>query len=373
MKYQISNDSVMIVLDGEPHTLTKGQANYTAVRVGVLAGNEAAVRANLTVGKTIVQWADGEFAVVDGNIHYKGDAMPGVINKRILQMVTKGENPRPLMRFWERLDENPSYRSVEQLYDFLMKHPGIPFTDDGSILFYKGVRADFRDSYSGKFDNSPGQHLKMRRNRVSDDPAVPCHFGFHVGSRQYASRFAGGGVTVICKVDPKDVVCVPNDCSQQKVRVCEYEVLGVDNGGLMSDTVMNSDVTVPKPVTVETDPQTGEPPVNPNEPLVTETPVVAKVTPKPTHTDGSKLDEGETVPKGQDEAAAIVLPLTGTAWDHLNDMDSLQLMEQSLMSLRRYGRHNCLVIGASKHAGGKAWLVPAICKARGYADSTNPK
>jgi len=363
MKYQISNDSVMIVLDGEPHTLTKGQANYEAVRAAVLADNEDAVRANLTVGLQIGQWTDGEFTVAGGgNVYYQGSTLPPALNQRILKMVTAGDDPRPLMRMWERLDKNPSYRSVQQLFDFLMKHPGIPFTDDGFILFYKGVQNNFRDCHSGKFDNSPGEHLFMKRNRVSDDPTQPCHFGFHVGARSYATNFSAGQ-TIICKVDPKDVVCVPEDCSQKKVRVNEYWVVGVDNGGLMPDTVMNPDVIVPEK-SVQVDPQTGEPPVDADEPLIA--PVI-------THTDGSKMEKGETAPKPDNKAPAVVLPLTGTEWDHLNDMDSLQLMGQSLLSLRRYGRHNCLIVGASKHAGGKIWLVPAIVKARGYADPADRK
>lgn len=356
LKYQITNESVMVVVDGEPHTVNKTQPNYADLRTALVAEEWDKVPELLTVGQTVVNWADGEFTVVGGYVHYQNEQLPGPLNARILKMVGQGDDPRPLMRFWERLDENPSYRSRQQLFDFLMQHPGIPFTPDGHVLFYKGVRSNFRDCHSGKFDNSPGQKLYMKRNRVSDDPNLACHFGFHVGARSYAASF-GNGQTVICKVDPADVVCVPNDCGQAKVRVHRYEVVGVDGGGLLPDTNLHE-----KPVAKtapKVDAKTGEPPVDPNEPLVA---------PVGKHTDGSPLEAGETQPKGDDDAAAVTLPLTGTEWDYLNNMDSVDLMDLRIMTLRAYARFNCLIVGASKMRGGKTMLVPAICKARGYSD-----
>jgi hypothetical protein len=361
LPYQITNDTVMVVVDGEAHEVDKSQPNYEPLRQAIIQGRWEDVPNHLTVGQVIEDWADGEFTVVDGDVYYQDEALPSALNKRILETVAKGENPQPIMRFWERLDENPSYRSRNQLYDFLMRHPGIPFTEDGFILFYKGVRRDFRDCHSGKFDNSPGQKLFMKRNRVSDDPTKACHFGFHVGARSYAVGF-GHGQTVICKVDPADVVCVPNDCAQAKVRIHRYEVVGVDAGELMPDTQLDVEVIVP----VKVDPETGEPPVDPNEPLVADPAMDGE--PKGQHTDGTPMEAGETLPMVDGTEGAVTLPLTGTEWDFMNDLDPLALMEKRIMPLRAYARFNCLMVGASKMRGGKTVLIPAICKARGYSD-----
>lgn len=45
----------------------------------------------------------------------------------------------------------------------------------------------------------------------------------HFGGHEYASTF--GPRMVLVRVDPADLVCVPFDCSQGKVRVCRYWVL----------------------------------------------------------------------------------------------------------------------------------------------------
>jgi len=355
--HQVTLQSIMVVVDGEPTTVQRSHANFEKLRHALYEQRWDDVPGLLTVAQTIEQWADGDFTVVGGHVVYQGEQLPPALDQRILKMVTQAEDPRCLMRFWERLQQNPSYRSVNQLYAFLMKHPGIPITPDGHILFYKGVRNDFRDCHSGKFDNSPGQTPFMKRNRVSDDPTKACHFGFHVGSRQYASGFTSGKV-VICKVDPADVVCVPNDCNQAKIRIHRYHVIGVDTGELLSGTTFDDAGTVPaaKPTV---DAKTGEPPVDPNEPLVAD----AK---RGLHTDGTPLQEGETAPAR--EGQGTVLPLTGTDWDYMNDLNALELLALRIMALRGYARFNCLIVGASKMRGGKEVLVPAIVKARGYGD-----
>jgi len=354
MPYQITNNTVMLVVDGEPHEIDSTQPNYEKLRAAVLAGDWDTVREHLTVEQAITDWTFGAFTVQNNSIYYNGEVLPAPFSQRVLKMVGKGEDPKPLMRAAERLEDNPSYRSRNQTFDFLMRNQGIPFTDDGFILFYKGVRNNFRDVHSGKFDNSPGQKLSMKRNRVSDDPTVACHFGFHVGARSYAATF-GQGKTVICKVDPADIVCVPNDSSQQKVRVCAYEVVGLDNGKLLPDTTMDVDVEAPTPAVEPERAATAD------EPLVA---VVAK------HTDGSPLEEGETAPKAYaDNSQAVTLPLTGTAWDKYNLLNSLELLEMPLRGgIDKYARFNCLIVGASKMRGGKIAVIDAILKARGYAN-----
>ena len=67
----------------------------------------------------------------------------------------------------------------------------MPITPEGNFLAYKGVNQDFTDKYSGKFDNSVGQTLEMRRNNVCDDVNVGCSAGFHAGSYEYARGWAG--------------------------------------------------------------------------------------------------------------------------------------------------------------------------------------
>jgi hypothetical protein len=57
------------------------------------------------------------------------------------------------------------------------------------------------------------------------------------------SFFGQSGHLVIVKVNPKDIVCVPNADSSWKIRVCEYKVVKIyDKNVMMEEPVYDEDV-----------------------------------------------------------------------------------------------------------------------------------
>jgi hypothetical protein len=122
--------------------------------------------------------------------------------------------------------ENPSYRAVQELYEFL-EVGGVPLTEDGCFVVYKKVRENFKDIHSGTFDNSVGAIPNMPRNAVDEDSSRTCSAGLHVCSFGYLAHFgsSANNRVVACKVNPKDVVSIPKDYGNTKMRVCRYEVI----------------------------------------------------------------------------------------------------------------------------------------------------
>lgn len=324
--FTITNESVTVVWQSKTHTVQKTSPNFTALRLAILEERWDDIPNHLTVAKSLADWAKGKFTVQDGAFCYEGALLPDDLNSRMVAMATGGEDPTPLFRFWERLQKNPSYRSVQQLYAFL-KHQGIPFTVDGCFLAYKGVRQDYKDVHSGKFDNSPGKVHEMPRNQISDDPKEACHEGFHVGALEYAKSFCGGGRVVVCKVAPEDVVCVPYDESQRKMRVCKYTVLGNWNGHYLPDTTFVDDV-------------------------------------RDFGTDGEKVEVKS------DECLVVAIgeppekrePKKG--WAKFNKLEAADLLKESIEDLRQYAGKGLDIVGASKIPGGKAALVAKILEVR---------
>lgn len=131
-------------------------------------------------------------------------------------------------KFLRNLYQNPSYKSVQQLYGFLDAND-LPITQNGTFLAYKKIRSDYKDIHSGTFDNSVGKTVEMPRNQVEDDPYKTCSAGLHVCSfgylENYGSRELGVDRVVVCEVDPKDVVSIPVDYDNAKMRVCKYKVI----------------------------------------------------------------------------------------------------------------------------------------------------
>lgn len=237
--FTITNESVTVIIDGETHTVKAGDPNFEKARDAVLAKNWSQVPKLLSRGLALANWAGGLFTFRDNRMTFRGEPLPDGIHTRMLAMAEKNEDPSYLMRFWQNLSENPSWRSVDQLWDFL-KNQGIPIDEDGYIIAYKSVQADYKDKYTSKVSNHVGAEIEMPRNKISDDPTLQCHFGYHAGALKYARDFyfRTGDRIIVVRINPRDVVCIPNDHSFQKMRVCKYVVLG-NFGDILPDTIYN--------------------------------------------------------------------------------------------------------------------------------------
>lgn len=312
MKYNVTSDNATVFINGQKHVLTKDNMHFNAVKAHLLGGSpdEETLVSLLDSEQLIKQWSDGRYTVKDGVVHDAEGPLPDALSKRVMSLVKEGQPVEPVLRFWLRLKANPSYRSVEQLWGF-MQHTGIPLTDSGYLLTYKSVRADLRDHHSGTYENNPGKVLSMPRNKISDDPKEACHFGFHVGALAYVDSTYSDRDSrkVICRVDPADVVCVPYDASQQKIRVCKYEVVGFFTGKLPDDLVHDVDLPKPKKVYVDS------------------------------------VDE---------ERLSQTSKTKGKSYD----LDKLMVM--SLDQLRKHASNDLHIVGASKIPGGRYTLIELI-------------
>lgn len=173
-------------------------------------------------------------AIGDNNVLLDGNKVTGPLASKILRVYGSGGTVKPLVKFLENLDDNPSHRSRTQLFDYLERHD-FQITEDGHFIAYKGLRDNGTSVHAGRafvdgvevegnIPNDEGAVITMPRKEISDDPDKACHVGLHAGAWAYASSFGNGGTAKV-KVNPADVVCIPNDSSWQKMRVCRYEVL----------------------------------------------------------------------------------------------------------------------------------------------------
>lgn len=158
-------------------------------------------------------------------IFYNGYPVSNSLTNRIIHMVTlKGvEGAKSLINFLEKLMENPSYRAVNSLYDFL-NHNDIEINEAGNFYAWKRVTSDYKDCYTKTIDNSVGAEPSMPRNLVNEDPNQTCSYGLHVAARSYLKHY-NGAIVIKCEVDPRDVVAIPRDYNNAKMRTCRYKVV----------------------------------------------------------------------------------------------------------------------------------------------------
>jgi len=171
--------------------------------------------------------------VKNGEVYFDGDVVHNALSDHMLDLIQQGGDVSSLVAFWEKVAQNPSEHSRNQLFEWLRRHK-FTITADGDILAYKGLRRDGSSIHAGPgivdgvemnghLPNKEGSVMEIARSTVVADSFVGCAAGLHVGTYEYASSF-GHGVTVEVFVNPRDVVSVPTDCNAQKVRVCRYKV-----------------------------------------------------------------------------------------------------------------------------------------------------
>lgn len=154
-----------------------------------------------------------------------GMEMRDSVYTHITQMVAAGHPTKPLANFLNRLAANPQKHVWNEALLF-MEANSFTLFENGHILGYKAVRPDFTDKRTGTINNSPGRRVTMPRQQVDDDRRVSCSTGLHVASHSYALGFASTrDRLLVVMVDPVDIVSIPYDYDNQKMRTCGYDVV----------------------------------------------------------------------------------------------------------------------------------------------------
>jgi hypothetical protein len=215
-------------INGSIYTIDNTHPNYAKALDAVKAQDWNAFLDHVDISRKVKDFVlNSDVQIVDGIIVYKGEPVHNLLTKRVISFMQQDLPFKPLLNFLYNLMENPSYRAVNELYDFLDVGE-LPITEDGYFLAFKNVRADYKDIHSGSFDNSVGSICEMPRYKVDEDKDRTCSSGLHFCSINYLPHFSdsNGGHTMIVKINPKDVVSIPADYNNTKGRCSRYEVIG---------------------------------------------------------------------------------------------------------------------------------------------------
>ena len=252
LPFIMSKDAITVMVNGTANTVREGQINFLALRDAIRNKDWDAVPDLVSPARAVEKFAAGRVSVQNGEVLLDGEVVHNAVTGRILDMVSEGFDADPLMRFLERLMQNPSRTAVNELYLWL-EGTRLPITEDGCFMAYKKVRDDYRDFYTGEVLNKPAElmtdadleyikqvrgnvtvtvensvtTLSMPRNKVDDDRNRTCSYGLHFCSLSYLPEYHGGqGRVLLVKIDPADVVSIPSDYDNAKGRAMRYEIMG---------------------------------------------------------------------------------------------------------------------------------------------------
>ncbi len=223
----IKTNSLSLFPDNQaPVTINSDHINFAAVKQALIDGDFTAAVTMASAATWLATVTAGNISIVNDEVLYKGEILNNYLTRKMLTFLSEGLPVEHYCRFLDNLMSNPSMVSRNELYLFL-EAADLPITEDGCFLAYKAVRHDYRDKHSGQFDNSPGITHSMPRRDVDDNRERTCSYGFHAAAFDYARGFMNTyshDRLVAVKINPADVVSVPSDYNNQKLRTCKYVV-----------------------------------------------------------------------------------------------------------------------------------------------------
>lgn len=185
----------------------------------------------LDVKKNIIEYFDthlGEQVRIENGILYYGDnIIKNDLVAEIQELEESGVSTSALKNFLSKLLKNPSYDSINELFLFL-KHNRLPIKENGNFLAYKKITEDYLDIYTRTIVNKPGVLIPRKdRSEVDSDRSVTCSVGYHVCGYDYLNHYGidVGNRVLQVEVNPEDVVSVPVDYNNAKMRVTYYKVI----------------------------------------------------------------------------------------------------------------------------------------------------
>lgn len=234
--------ATVILDDGSTHTIGHDNINYQTLVTGLLTGDLSDDQILKLVSpfelayRTLTRLSE-RVSRKGNKLLFDGDVTDNSLTKHIIKIMNGGGSEDEwvaYVNFMEKLYTNPSAESRDHLFHFIEAH-GLLLTPEGDIVLYKSTRADGRSTYAGRgivdgveyendyLPNSVGAVVEIPRSMVDDNRGVACSTGLHLGSFGFANTYAERLWTAI--VNPRDVVSVPSDHNDAKIRVARYQIV----------------------------------------------------------------------------------------------------------------------------------------------------
>lgn len=236
--------SVSAFLGGKLLIADQNHPNFQNILAGVVADEDESVLLGMfditfVIGQRFDRLSD-RLSASNGRIYFDGEEAHGALVDTILRFQQEGHDFLPLVNFFEKMQANPNPHSIVHAYRWLSTK-NFTILPDGDVLAYKTVDDEWMSITAGraivdgvwvegKIPNRVGSIIAMPRNEVEFDPAQGCSVGLHAATYSFARSFHVGGHMLALKINPVNIVSVPTESADAKMRVCSYEVMAEVDG-----------------------------------------------------------------------------------------------------------------------------------------------
>lgn len=249
LSYIISGQGVItVILDGKTGQVHPRTPFYDEILVAVKSRDTEKYRELSNIKKRLELVSKARISFASGAFTLDGKAMHNAMTKRFVRLVEDGHDMEPFMAFIKNCLLNPRQEAIEELYLFLEAND-LPLTDDGCFLAYRRVDRDYRSIHANpdgtKNRNMVGDIVTIPRSECDHNRENTCSKSLHACGLTYLPSYgssSNGDKTVIAKISPSDVVTVPPDYNNQKLRCCRYEVVAEHFDGDSKDSLSENGV-----------------------------------------------------------------------------------------------------------------------------------
>lgn len=249
LSYIISGQGVItVILDGKTGQTHPRTPFYDEILVAVKARDEAKYRELSNIKKRLELVSKARISFQNGEFTLDGKPMHNAMTKRFVRLVEDGHDMEPFMQFIKNCLLNPRQEAIDELYLFLEAND-LPLTDDGCFLAYRRVDKNYLSKHANpdgtRNRNMIGDVVTMPRSECDHNRENTCSASLHMASLSYIPHYgssSNGDRTMIGKVNPADVVTVPPDYNNQKLRCCKYEVVAEHFDGDSCDSLSQNGV-----------------------------------------------------------------------------------------------------------------------------------
>lgn len=249
--YVVSEKSLTMMLNDERVTIPRGNHGFDEAAKHLESSmiHDVDYLTNLTNMKDAVKTLVGDNVTMTEDGYCIDDIkVPKELEEHLLNLKKKNYDTTIIEKFIENVMQIPnSYEDAngikrknpwaeqtrESIYGFLASN-GYVITDDGCFLAEKIVCHDYGSIHSSNEGHRVfykiGSTVSLPRYMCDHNPNITCSSGLHVCSDGYNFGSYNSNVSekdrlLICKINPKNVVSIPDEYGMNKIRVCEMEVI----------------------------------------------------------------------------------------------------------------------------------------------------
>lgn len=223
-----SDEEIFFVFDNKPYTYTKSHSDFYTIVAHVQGNNQDDLREIFNRVNDLVVATNGFFKCTEnGHVYYNKSLLTDATADLIYDKLKNKTERQAWYNMLDKIAQNPRQDIMHEIILWI-EEASLAIFDDGDILAFKKVNDNYTSIHDSRTMNALHTTISLPREQCDDSRKRTCSSGLHFCSYGYLDHFSGSGNSrvLILKINPRDIVAIPEDYNNQKGRACSYYIWG---------------------------------------------------------------------------------------------------------------------------------------------------